>query len=88
MDAKQYYPYLHDFTFNMSTERGAMQEEFKTLHRTEQQNVLRNIYAILQAASEQKEKGYVDARNEVGCRMANEMIKMAERMNLDYLPYI
>ena len=60
-----------------------------TEHRTNQQLLARNIFAILKHWSDDYEKGNYDARNEATVKLANEMVSGSElSQGKIYLPYI
>jgi hypothetical protein len=55
-------------------ENADVREAFRTLHRTEQQNVLRNLIQILDEAQLAYQDKRYDARNEASCKWAYDAI--------------
>ena len=67
----------------------ALVKVLATEHRTNQQLLARNIFAILKHWSDDYEKGNYDARNEATVKLANEMVSGSElSQGKIYLPYI
>ena len=60
-----------------------------TEHRTHQQLLAKNIFAIVKHWSDAYEAGNYDARNEATVKLAHEMVSGSELSKGDiYLPYI
>ena len=65
-----------------------------TEHRTNQQLLAKNVLSILKHWSDEYEAGNYDARNEVICTIAHDMVSGSEELSkylVDgefYLPYI
>ena len=58
-------------------------------HRTHQQLLAKNIFAILKNWSDDYERGNFDARNEATVKLANEMVSGSDLSQEQiYLPYI
>ena len=60
-----------------SADADAVRSAYQRLHRTERQNVLRNIAeTLLQSAAMDHQDGNVDLRNEAGSRWAYEALEI------------
>lgn len=84
MEKQQIHDIVNVLRGNMrQDDMQTLRDAFRALHRTEKQNVIRNIAQIIDEAAADHQDGLTDARNEASAKWAFEAMEIVH-----YFPYI